>query len=189
MIFSTLSLIIFSTLLSFNIVLKVAGIIQRNNSLKTILKDSKERETFSQSLVDAMEKQAANIKELLAFSEQAHRLSSPKEGMRVYAFLLQRGMETRLLVQPANTMEDMLLIANKEAGEGWIIMTSAYADVIAPAQEKKAIQIVAPEKEPVLQNFIYALKYSKDKFAKTEDEKQVIDTIITNIEKQHGRKN
>ena len=108
---------------------------------------------------------------------------------RCYAFLLQKGMETRLLVQPARTFEEMSEKAATQNGAGWSIAASAFVDVFAPAQNitMPAGEEKKPVEAPQLGNFIHTLEYSRDKFAEDESEQSAINKIISTIRKNYDR--
>lgn len=122
----------------------------------------------------------------------------PKDGIaRFYSVLLERGIERRLFICPAQTLEEVILITTKEFGPGWAIVTSAHADVSALALA--APHAVAPEVpneidplmkdvgNPKVRDFISYLEYSKEKFASEEAQKSALDSIINNIKKLYGR--
>lgn len=145
----------------------------------------------SLNISKAFEAQNENTKKILQavaaldkrfdISESNARLSIPKEATRVYAVLLQRGFETRILVQPANTLAEMQEICVRELGLGWMAIITAYTDVLgANPLEPKA----APVEKPIA-NFIHDLEYSRDHLADSASEKAAVESIITKLKKTH----
>ncbi len=132
-----------------------------------------------------------NMGKKLEFSEQNARLSVPKGATRVYAVLLQRGVETRILVQPADTIEEMQRICMREIGNGWVTVITAHTDVLAPSP----IEVKEPETkraavvEKPIATFIHDLEYSRDKFAETPTEKAAMESIISKLRKSYGTSN
>lgn len=116
----------------------------------------------------------------------------PQKGSsRVYALLLQRGLETKMFVHPANTFEAVADIASKEFGNDWLIISSAHSDVIPSPIEFPVMKEKEKEenKEKNVKNYINYLKYAKDNFTSEPAQKKVVDTIISNIEKHYGKSN
>ena len=132
----------------------------------------------------------AEMRKLVEQIDQDARLSSPKEGMtRCYAVIVQRGLETRLFIQPSQTFEQMVAIVTREFGNGWAIVSSTHFDVATPKppiDEAKGVKV--PSVEPISknENFIHTLEYSRDIFAVGDEQKKVIDDIISRIKKHHG---
>lgn len=118
---------------------------------------------------------------------QHARLASPKEGVRCYAVLIQRGIETRMLIQPAQTFEEMVELVTKEVGVGWAIVSSAYADILVPKIEvPKTPTVVVPDKSPKIMTFISSLEYSRDRWATNSFQKGALTAIINRIKKEYG---
>lgn len=144
------------------------------------------------SISDAFKTQGeslARIEKHILGKEQVARLNEPKEATRVYAVLLQRGIETRFVVQPANTFEEMSGIVQRELGIGWMILMSAFCDVLGWKETHPApiesIETKVAAVEPPIANFIHGLEYSRDKFADSPAQKAAVDEIIKKIKTQH----
>lgn len=114
---------------------------------------------------------------------QNTRLSQPKEGTRVYASLLQRGFETRILVQPANTFDEWRSIVANEIGPDWMLLITAYTDVLG--WKPQPMEPTAAFVEKPIANFIHDLEYSRDTLADSPSQKAAVEEIITKLKKQH----
>lgn len=147
----------------------------------------------SLNISKAFEVQGENNKRILdaigvvdkKFDAQAQnaRLSQPKEATRVYASLLQRGFETRILVQPANTFDEWRAIVMREIGPDWMMLITAYTDVLGwkPQPSEPTAALV----EKPIANFIHDLEYSRDHLADSPSQKAAVEEIITKLKQQH----
>lgn len=102
---------------------------------------------------------------------------------RIYAMLLQKGFETKLFLREAATFEDMVQYATQEFGPGWLVVASVHCDV--KNKEMPAMVRMDNIVKTNVATYINDLKYAKDTFATDENEKQAIDSVIVNIEKQY----
>lgn len=113
--------------------------------------------------------------------------------VRVYAVLLARGLETRLVAVPAQAFEDMIELVTKEYGIGWAVAASCYLDMEVvkkvgkeekpvPAKAEKAEE--APKADPG--KFVTTLLYCKDTFAETPFEKRSLTSVINRIKKRYA---
>lgn len=123
----------------------------------------------------------AGIEKKMEVSASNARLAVPKEATRVYAVLLQRGFETRILVQPANTLTEMQDICTRELGAGWLAVITTYADVIPPTHSEPNTALV----EKPIANFIHDLEYSRDHLADSPSQKAAVEEIISKLKQEH----
>lgn len=136
---------------------------------------------------DAIQKEFDTIQKTVKIANDANeRIVIPKEARRCYAVVMHKGLETRLMVQPANTIEEMTEVAKRSLGSGWEVMSSAHADVI-PVKVAGEVKEDHVEFSAPLDNFTYTLEYSRDKFTQTEAERRVVDNIITRVRKNYDR--
>lgn len=117
-------------------------------------------------------------------SAQNARLLQPKEATRVYASLVQRGFETRILVQPANSFEEMQAIVIRELGTDWVILITAFTDVLGWKQHTPSEPKAAHVERPIA-TFIHELEYSRDHLADSPTEKAAVESIISRLKSQH----
>lgn len=131
---------------------------------------------------------------------------------KVYAFILQRGHETRLYMHVAPTYELMLEHCTRENGNGWLVVAHAWVEVknqaapipydlmplppMATIEElmraanveplAKPIAPQVPQKEQNVAIYVANLEYARDKFANPA-QREAIDGIIDSIKKMYGK--
>jgi len=111
---------------------------------------------------------------------------------RVYAVIVQRGKETKIVMNLAQSFEQAIHLVQNEysTAEGWMATASGFIDVkpnIIQQVEKLMVDKSEGEtKEQNYQNYIYNLKYARDNFA-NDSQKKAIDGLIKSIEKTYGR--
>lgn len=115
------------------------------------------------------------IEKHLQGKEQHARLMEPKEATRVYAVLIQRNFE------------EMSAIVTREVGTGWMILISAFADVLGwkPQAQPQTTETKAAMVETPIANFIHDLEYSRDRLADSPAQKEAVDEIIKKLKSQH----
>lgn len=131
----------------------------------------------------------ARIEKVQGDQQQMARLKEPKEATRVYAVLIQRNFETRLIVQPANTFEEMSIIVTRELGTGWMTLISAFADVTGWKKDEQpssqSTESTTALVEKPIAHFIHDLEYSRDTLAESPAQKEAVDEIIRKLKSQH----
>lgn len=110
---------------------------------------------------------------------------SPLEKVRVYAVVIQKGLETRLFMNPSESFEAMSDATAKKYGPGWVIIASAHLDVDAPLAK---IPVAEPKQtaEKGVNEYVSILKFAQEKFASTKTQKTALDGVINNVQKHYG---
>lgn len=126
------------------------------------------------------------------FDGALHPLSapviSPVIKKKVYSAIFARAMESRLVLHPCDSLEELIAFAKTSLGDGWILIASANIEVNAP---KKSILDEKREekegkKEKGITDYVTTLEYAKEKFAETPTQKRALETIIGHVRKFYG---
>lgn len=157
----------------------------------------KRRYVEQQSAVAAFEKTTADLQK--ALKEQSDIMltlaTAERQGMsgvmpkgdtvRVYAALLAKGLETRLVAVPAQTFEDMVALVTEQYGMGWLIAASCYLDMEVSKKEPAPAPEKAETNPQAAEVFVHQLEFARESFAGSPFERRALTAVINRIKKRY----
>lgn len=111
--------------------------------------------------------------------------------IRVYSLLLRKTgtFEQKVYSVPGHTIEEARQLAVAHLGAGWEMIDSSFLDVSVPKApvETKVETVVKEEKSKGIADFVTYMKYAIDNFTTKKSEKDLLESIITRINKKYDR--
>jgi hypothetical protein len=142
---------------------------------------------------------AIDAKEVKQVVNSTEVKNVPQGTRRIFAMALQRGIETCIIIEPAESYYEMYdKVKAWGYGPDWLVIGWSYMDFRPemPIGNQPALvktEEPAIQEDPIIKKgvneYVVYLEYSRDNYAKTQVEKDALETIIKNIKKLHGSKN
>ncbi len=111
--------------------------------------------------------------------------------IRIYSLLLRKmgTFEQKLYSVPGHTLEEARQLAVAHLGAGWELTDSSFLDVSVPREpvELKVETMEKAEEKKGVVDFVSSVKYIIANFTTKKSEKDLLENIITRINKKYDR--